>query len=439
MAGKRHRICIAAFAMLLATGAFSAPVSVYAADDDYSVVVSAEDAESVNDAEAFTAALDSVEESADVEPVVEESADEEIGEAAFTYYTESSADDVEAQASFNGETITLNGTFRWDFAAQELDCLNQQRTANGKSKLKMDKALQKTAMQRAAEIVVYFDHTRPDGSDWSTAMPDYWSAGENLAKGQTSPSAVTTSWMKSKGHRANILSTDYTYVGVCCFYYNGTYFWVQSFSDVGSESYVSKSSAKGSVSVKVSYDLVSKTKVDKIKAQNPSSGSSSSGNSGSSSSSGNSGNSGNSSNSGNSTSTTVITMYRLYNPWSGEHLYTSNLTEVSKCKSAGWKYEGVAWYAPKSSSTPVYRLYNKYSGDHHYTTSKAEYDACGKSGWTKEGIGWYSESSSGVPLYRGYNKYVSVGTHHYTTNWSEMQSMEKVGWKYEGIAWYGVK
>ena len=428
MTGARSRIFAALLAFSLLTGAVAAaPVSALAADgepSDEPYAASSYDAENSDDVAG---------DSADVVGVTDDGssglADEEIGDAAFDVSTDDASFEIMTLSS-TGETITITGTFRWDYAAQELELLNKQRTAAGKSKLHMNSSLQRTAMQRAAEIVVNFDHIRPDGSKWYTAFPDYYAAGENLAKGQTTPDAVTTAWMNSEGHRENILSGDYNAVGICCLYYNGTYFWVQSFSDLGGESYVSKTSQTGSVSVTVSYSVVSQSKVEKIKAQNSSS-----------SNSGNSGNSG-SGNSGNSNSTMAqaVTMYRLYNPWSGEHLYTSNLTEVSSCEKAGWKYEGVAWYAPKSSSTPVYRLYNKYTGDHHYTTSATEYDTCGKQGWTKEGIGWYSESaSSGVPLYRGFNRYVTVGTHHYTTSWSEMSSMEKVGWKYEGVAWYGVK
>ncbi len=425
MTGARSRIFAALLAFPLFAGVVvAAPAQALAADASPSDEVSA----AVSDGEETSA---DIADSDEISGADDDLVTVEIGDAAFATSAASADDetsDIMALASSNGETITITGTFRWDYAAQVLDLVNKQRTAAGKSKLHMNSALQRTAMQRAAEIVVNFSHTRPDGSSWNTAFPDYYAAGENLAKGQTTPNAVTTAWMNSDGHRANILSSDYNAVGICCLYYNGTYFWVQCFSDLGGESYVSKTSQTGSVSVRVSYSVVSQSKVEKIKAQNPSSG-----NSGNTSGS-------NSGNTNNSTTTQAVTMYRLYNPWSGEHLYTSSLAELSACEKSGWKYEGVAWYAPKTSSTPVYRLYNKYTGDHHYTTSKSEYDTCAKQGWTKEGIGWYSESASnGVPLYRGYNRYVKVGTHHYTTSWTEMSAMEKSGWKYEGIAWYGVK
>lgn len=131
------------------------------------------------------------------------------------------------------------------------------------------------------------------------------------------------------------------------------------------------------------------------------------------------------------------TMYRLYNPWSGEHLYTNSTEERDALKKAGWLGEGVGWFAPAKSNTPVYRLYNPFSGDHHYTLSKSEYDTLGSIGWQREGTGWYSDDAKSEPLYRVFNPYVVVGTHHYTTSIEEYESLGRIGWNKEGIAWYG--
>lgn len=131
-------------------------------------------------------------------------------------------------------------------------------------------------------------------------------------------------------------------------------------------------------------------------------------------------------------------MYRLYNPNSGEHLYTAVKTEAVKLRNAGWNYEGIGWYAPVSSKTPVYRLYNKNAGDHHYTVYAAERDNLVKAGWQYEGIGWYSDDSKSVPLYRAYNKKARTGSHNYTTNSGEQQNLVKNGWRDEGIGWYAV-
>jgi surface protein len=134
-------------------------------------------------------------------------------------------------------------------------------------------------------------------------------------------------------------------------------------------------------------------------------------------------------------------MYRLYNPNSGEHFYTADFIEHANLVGAGWKDEGVGWYSPAKSKTPVYRLYNPYvkNGDHHYTTSSTERNNLKKAGWKDEGIGWYSDDNKGVPIYRQYNPNAKTGTHNYTTSKSENDKLIKAGWKSEGIAFYGVK
>lgn len=134
-------------------------------------------------------------------------------------------------------------------------------------------------------------------------------------------------------------------------------------------------------------------------------------------------------------STEVEPMYRLYNPNTGEHFYTASMEERESVWNAGWRYEGMSWYAPKSGA-PVYRLYNKNAGDHHYTTSASEKDYLVSVGWSYEGVAWRSGGSS--PLYRAYNPNAIAGAHHYTTNKAEIDSIVAAGWKYEGKAWNGV-
>lgn len=134
-------------------------------------------------------------------------------------------------------------------------------------------------------------------------------------------------------------------------------------------------------------------------------------------------------------STEVEPMYRLYNPNTGEHFYTASMEERESVWNAGWRYEGMSWYAPKSGA-PVYRLYNKNAGDHHYTTSASEKDYLVSVGWSYEGVAWRSGGSA--PLYRAYNPNAIAGAHHYTTNKAEIDSIVAAGWKYEGKAWNGV-
>ena len=58
----------------------------------------------------------------------------------------------------------------------------------------------------------------------------YRSAGENIARGQKTPSSVMDSWMNSSGHRANILSSSYSSIGVgYAVADDGRAYWVQIF------------------------------------------------------------------------------------------------------------------------------------------------------------------------------------------------------------------
>lgn len=137
-------------------------------------------------------------------------------------------------------------------------------------------------------------------------------------------------------------------------------------------------------------------------------------------------------------STDYIMMHRLYNPYSGEHLYTKDSNEVEILCFLGWRSEGEAWKAP-TSGTAVYRLYNPNNGDHHYTLDKNEYNTLGRIGWRKEGVAWYSDSNKGVAVYRLFNpSQKGAGSHHYTTDKNEYKVLKTKGWNQEGISWYGV-
>lgn len=140
---------------------------------------------------------------------------------------------------------------------------------------------------------------------------------------------------------------------------------------------------------------------------------------------------------------TAVAMMRLYQPKTGEHLYTKDMNEkyVLTAKH-GWRYEGIGWYAPLKSYTPVYRLYQPKTGEHLYTTDANEKNVLSgkKHGWRYEGIGWYSNDAKEVAVYRLYNKRVrAIASHHYARTASEMNTLvAKHGWKKEGVAWHGV-
>lgn len=138
-------------------------------------------------------------------------------------------------------------------------------------------------------------------------------------------------------------------------------------------------------------------------------------------------------------------MLRLYNPNSGEHFYTGSEAERDTTVEAGWNYEGVAWFAPNHSSTPVYRLYS--GTDHHYTVDKAEADWLVDQGWSLESEqAWFSDDLKGTFMHRLFNPGVdphaptnNAGSHHYTASKAEADHLVSVGWIYEGGSWYGCK
>ena len=89
------------------------------------------------------------------------------------------------------------------------------------------------ACVRAREIVTTFSHTRPDGSLFFSIYDEfnisYAFRGENIAMGYGTPAAVMEGWMKSEGHRENILKDVYSAIGIGCYKKEGNIYWVQLF------------------------------------------------------------------------------------------------------------------------------------------------------------------------------------------------------------------
>lgn len=99
-----------------------------------------------------------------------------------------------------------------------------------------DYELEKTAMERAADIAVRFSHSRPDESDCFSIFPDNCPAmGENIAYGFSSSTDTMNQWKETnynyygQGHRRNMLSGDFNAVGIAHVKYKGQDFWVQDF------------------------------------------------------------------------------------------------------------------------------------------------------------------------------------------------------------------
>lgn len=119
------------------------------------------------------------------------------------------------------------------YETEVIRLVNEIRVQNGLKELTEDWELSRVARYKSQDMKDnnYFSHTSPVyGSPFEMIKNfgiSYRSAAENIAKGQSTPQAVVNSWMNSSGHRANILNSSYTKIGVG-YVADGKY-WTQMF------------------------------------------------------------------------------------------------------------------------------------------------------------------------------------------------------------------
>lgn len=122
----------------------------------------------------------------------------------------------------NGTSSNNNSNNTTNLTSDELEVfnlINQQRSQNGLSPLKIDYEVQRVARIKAQDMVNnnYFSHNSPTyGSPFNmlnSFKVSYRTAGENIA-GNSSNSATVTAWMNSSGHKANILNSSFNYTGI---------------------------------------------------------------------------------------------------------------------------------------------------------------------------------------------------------------------------------
>ena len=129
-----------------------------------------------------------------------------------------------------------------EFANRVLELVNIERANAGVAPLVLDEALCNAANMRAIEMdcTGVFEHKRPNGKryfevydicnvEWQNVC------GENIAAGQATPEDVMKSWLSSLGHKANILSPEYTKMGLGysnsgCGAGKYSYYWAQEFA-----------------------------------------------------------------------------------------------------------------------------------------------------------------------------------------------------------------
>lgn len=131
------------------------------------------------------------------------------------------------------------------FEKEVLRLTNKERQKRGLSALKLDEKLAYAARYHAKDMAMenYFEHDSYDRKknrlrkscnifERIGAFANYNYLAENISAGQLTPEEVLKAWMKSPGHKKNILNKDMTLLGVG-FYENedseyGVY-WVQNF------------------------------------------------------------------------------------------------------------------------------------------------------------------------------------------------------------------
>lgn len=120
--------------------------------------------------------------------------------------------------------------------AEVLRLVNIERSKSGLRPLSMNWELSRIARYKSQDMINknYFSHISPTYGSPFNMMENFGlkfsAAGENIAMGQKTPAEVVTAWMNSPGHRANILNTSYTQLGVgLAKSSSGVCYWTQMF------------------------------------------------------------------------------------------------------------------------------------------------------------------------------------------------------------------
>ena len=148
-------------------------------------------------------------------------------------------------------TVQMNVKYDQTSARNMLSLINDFRTGDeayywnsdntelvyvsGLGKLTYSSTLEEAAMLRAAELILSYNHLRPNNTRMVTILP--YPAGENIAYGYnwyTSYSQMFDGWKEDdedysgQGHRRNMLNPNFTSIGIAHVIYNNNYhFWVQ--------------------------------------------------------------------------------------------------------------------------------------------------------------------------------------------------------------------
>lgn len=115
----------------------------------------------------------------------------------------------------------------WRLARAAVCLINRRRVARGLRRLRLSPRLSRAARRHTRDMVRrrYFGHVSRSGTDVVDRLrrSGYirgdisWAVGENLAWGsgrRATPRLIVRAWMRSSGHRRNILSPRFRDIGI---------------------------------------------------------------------------------------------------------------------------------------------------------------------------------------------------------------------------------
>lgn len=120
--------------------------------------------------------------------------------------------------------------------------VNNARADAGLEPLRVVNYLNDCANVRARELIVKWDHDRPDGAKFSTVVSreliPYGYIAENIAAGYSTPEETFQQWKKSPPHWEAILDPSIDYIGIGVTYDENSqwkWYWTQIFVDCSRE------------------------------------------------------------------------------------------------------------------------------------------------------------------------------------------------------------
>ena len=113
---------------------------------------------------------------------------------------------------------------------------NEENGVSDRSMLVLDSELTTAACVRALEMAYSgtFSHERPDGRNCFSVLSDLgissMARAENISE-YYSAESTSNAWKNSSVHYSNMINPRFTKIGVGVAEYEGSYFWVQIFTD----------------------------------------------------------------------------------------------------------------------------------------------------------------------------------------------------------------